>query len=187
MTAPDPGSSLSEKLVEEVPSLRAFARSLARDHALADDLVQEAILKAWSKLDSFEEGTNLRAWLFTILRNSFITLTRKHKREVQDVDGSHAAGMIQLPAQEGALDISDFRDAFKSLPNEQREAIVLVGAAGFTYDEAAGICGCAPGTVKSRVSRARNALAEMLQFRPGDLSSSDPATMSVLATRRPTQ
>jgi RNA polymerase sigma-70 factor (ECF subfamily) len=160
--------SLEDDLVGEVPNLRAFARSLALNHAVADDLVQETILKAWSNLDSYQRGTNLRAWLFTILRNTFISLKRKYKREVEDAEGAHAARVVQIPEQEGAIALAEFRRALSSLPIEQREAIVLVGAEGFTYDEAAKICGCAIGTVKSRVNRARKSLSEQLNPEPDD-------------------
>ena len=185
MKSADPCLSLEDQLVAEVPTLRAFARSLARNHALADDLVQETILKAWGKLSTFEEGTNLRAWLFTILRNTFISLTRKRKREVEDVDGERAAKIVDLPSQQSALDLADFRRAFNKLPDDQREAIILVGAAGFTYEEAGQICGCATGTIKSRVNRARSTLAQILQLEPGDMTSTDAATMSVLSATEP--
>lgn len=184
MTAPERAEGLEDQIVAEVPSLRAFARSLARDATLADDLVQETLIKAWSKLDSFEKGTNMRAWLFTILRNTFISMTRKRGREVQDVDGVHAARAVQPPSQHAAMDIADFREAFAELPDDQRTAIVLVGAAGFTYDEAAAICDCAPGTIKSRVNRARKALVEMLDLKPEDMASTDVASLSVMATGR---
>lgn len=186
MSPDEPRPSLEDQLVAEVPNLRAFARSLARNHALADDLVQETVLKAWSKLSSFEEGTNLRAWLFTILRNTFISHTRKRKREVEDVDGKKAARIATLPTQEGAMDLADFRRAFEELPDYQREAIILVGAAGFSYEDAAEICGCATGTIKSRVNRARKTLTEILKLEPGDMTSSDIATMSVVTTGAPT-
>lgn len=153
---------LEQELVSHVPALRAFARSLARDASAADDLVQETVLKAWSNLEKYTPGTNMRAWLFTIQRNAFYSLTRKRKWEVEDVDGAHAAKLSQKPQQDGALDLADFKTAFATLPEDQREALTLVGAAGFTYDEAAEICGCATGTVKSRVNRARARLSDML-------------------------
>ena len=156
--------SIEDQLIAEVPSLRAFARSLTRDHASADDLVQETVLKAWTKLDSFEQGTNLRAWLFTILRNTFISIKRKGRREVEDIDGIHAQKVVQMPQHDGAIELAQFRSALEHLPDDQREALVLVGAAGFTYQEAAAICGCAVGTMKSRINRARKRLAEVLQL-----------------------
>ena len=114
-------------------------------------------------MDSFEQGTNLRAWLFTILRNTFISMKRKVRREVEDVDGGHAARLVEIPRQEGALELAQFRAALANLPDDQREALVLVGAAGFTYEEAAAICGCAVGTIKSRTFRARRDLARLLR------------------------
>jgi RNA polymerase sigma-70 factor (ECF subfamily) len=143
-------------------SLRAFAVSLCGDKERADDLVQETLFKAWNHLDSFKEGTNLKAWLFTILRNTYFSERRKRRREVEDADGSYAARLATQPAQHGHMDMQDFRAALTKLPDDQREALVLVGAAGFSYEEAAEISGCAVGTIKSRVNRARNRLAGML-------------------------
>lgn len=160
-------------LVALAPDLRAFARTFHRDPARADDLVQEAILKAWTNLDKFKPGTNLRAWLFTILRNTFLSEMRKRKREVEDADGALVAGLAEKPRQESALELQDFRDALNLLPDDQREAIILVGAAGFSYEEASAICGCAPGTVKSRVSRARKRLSELMRLSETDAIGED--------------
>lgn len=154
---------MADQLVAELPSLRAFALSLTRNHAGADDLVQETVLKAWAKLDSYKEGTNLRAWLFTILRNTFISMRRRTRREVEDVDSVHAANVVQIPEQEGAIELSEFRRALARLPHEQREALILVGATGFSYEEAAAICGCPIGTIKSRISRARRCLQRQIR------------------------
>jgi RNA polymerase sigma-70 factor (ECF subfamily) len=155
-------SSLRESLVAEMGSLRAFAVSLCGDKERADDLVQETLFKAWNHLESFKEGTNLKAWLFTILRNTYFSERRKRRREVEDADGVYAARLATHPAQHGHMDMQDFRAALTRLPDDQREALVLVGAAGFSYEEAAEISGCAVGTIKSRVNRARNRLASML-------------------------
>ena len=111
--------------------------SLCGDIERADDLVQETLLKAWDHLDSFQEGTNLRAWLFTILRNTYFSECRRRRREVEDRDGSKAADLAVHPEQQGHLDMQDFRRALNVLPPDQREALVLVGAAGFSYEEAA--------------------------------------------------
>lgn len=154
--------SLREQLLKEIPNLRAFALSLSGDQDRADDLVQEALTKAWAHLDSFKPGSNMRAWLFTILRNVFYSEFRKRRREVEDVDGQHAATLLTHPEQFGHLDMADFRRALDDLADDQREALVLVGASGFSYEEAAEICGCAVGTVKSRVNRARTRLASAL-------------------------
>jgi RNA polymerase sigma-70 factor (ECF subfamily) len=142
--------------------MRAFAISLTGRPEYADDLVQDTIVKAWSQFESFTPGTNLKAWLFTILRNEYFSQLRKTKREVEDPDGFHAGQLVDSPNQHGVMDLDDFRQALDKLPADQREAIILVGASGFTYDEAAVICGVAPGTLKSRVSRARAAIAELL-------------------------
>ena len=111
---------------------------------------------------SFKEGTNLKAWLFTILRNTYFSERRKRRREVEDADGTYAARLATHPAQHGHMDMQDFRSALTQLPDDQREALVLVGAAGFSYEEAAEISSCAVGTIKSRVNRARNRLAGIL-------------------------
>lgn len=138
--------------------------SLCGDRDRADDLVQETLFKAWNHLDSFKEGTNLKAWLFTILRNTYFSERRKRKREVEDADGSYAARLSSRPEQDGHMDMQDFQAAVSQLPDDQREALVLVGAAGFSYEEAAEISGCAVGTIKSRVNRARGRLADALQM-----------------------
>jgi len=157
-------SSLRDDLVAQIGSLRAFGVSLCGDRERADDLVQETLFKAWNHLDSFKEGTNLKAWLFTILRNTYFSERRKRKREVEDADGSYAARLSSRPEQHGHMDMKDFQEALSQLPDDQREALILVGAAGFSYEEAAEISRCAIGTIKSRVNRARNRLAETLQL-----------------------
>jgi RNA polymerase sigma-70 factor (ECF subfamily) len=146
-------------LLAELPALRAFAISLSGSHDRADDLVQETVMKAWAAHESFTEGTNLRAWLFTIMRNVYFSQYRKLRREVQDTDGEAASRLAVRPAQEGHLDLADFNEALNRLPVDQREALILVGASGFSCEEAAEICGCAVGTIKSRVNRARQKLA----------------------------
>ncbi|WP_040677588.1 sigma-70 family RNA polymerase sigma factor [Nitratireductor pacificus] len=151
-----------DDLLATVPSLRAFAVSLSKNTDRADDLVQETLVKAWDKQTSFQPGTNLKAWLFTILRNEFYSQMRKRKREVEDSDGAITGRLSVHPAQQGVADLNDFRDALALLPEDQREAIVLIGASGFSYEEAAEICGCAVGTIKSRVSRARSRLQDIL-------------------------
>jgi RNA polymerase sigma-70 factor (ECF subfamily) len=155
---------LREELLASVRSLRAFAVSLCGQPDRADDLVQETLVKAWSNIDSFQEGTNLQAWLFTILRNHYYSEIRKRRREVEDTDGQYAARLATHPPQQGHLDLADFKAALRELPDDQREALVLVGASGFSYEEAAGICNVAVGTIKSRVSRARSHLAKRLKI-----------------------
>jgi RNA polymerase sigma-70 factor, ECF subfamily len=160
--APTPERSFKRDMLATLPNLRAFAISLTGRHDKADDLVQDTIMKAWAKQDSFEMGSNISAWLFTIMRNEFYSQYRKRGREVQDVDGIFTERFAVHPSQYGAMDMQDFRKALETLPDDQREAIVLVGASGFSYEEAASICGCAVGTIKSRVSRARAQLQTIL-------------------------
>ena len=159
MSVPD---DFRDELVEQLPNLRAFAVSLTGQTEYADDLVQDTIVKAWSKHEQFEPGTNLKAWLFRILRNEFLAAVRKPKHEIEDPDGLHQSSLAEGPRQYDAMALDDFRRALNILPDEQREAIILVCASGFTYDEAADVCGVAPGTIKSRVSRARAVLSEKL-------------------------
>lgn len=155
-------ANFKSELIELLPSLRAFARSLARNPAQADDLVQDTLVKALANVDRFEQGTNLRAWLFTILRNHYYSQLRKAKREVEDVEGRFAARLASRPEQDGSVDLEDFKAAFARLAPDHREVLTLVGASGCSYEEAAQICGCAVGTIKSRVNRARKKLTELL-------------------------
>lgn len=167
-------TAVRDTMLAEIPSLRAFAVSLCGQIDRADDLVQETLMKAWLNLDRFQEGTNMRAWLFTILRNVFYSEHRKRRREVEDADGSIVGRLAVHAGQDGHMDLQDFRAALAELPADQREALILVGASGFSYEEAATICDCAVGTIKSRVNRARNALTRALaveggrEFGPGD-------------------
>jgi len=121
-------------------------------------------MKAWAKQDSYQMGTNIKAWLFTILRNEFYSQMRKRGREVQDTDGAFTERLSVHPSQYGVLDMADFKKALDTLPPDQREAIILIGASGFSYEEAAEICKCAVGTMKSRVSRARTRLQDILKI-----------------------
>ncbi len=157
-----------------LPPLRAFAWSLSRNSADADDLVQDTLIKAWSHKEKFEPGTNLRAWLFTILRNTYYTAMVKRRREVADEDGKHAARLSAAPTQEWSVAMKAMQSALQRLPPEHREALILVGAAGLTYEEAADICGCALGTIKSRVNRARARLLLIME--------ADDATDALVAT-----
>ncbi len=162
-----PTTSFRDELVAEISNLRAFAISLSGSVSLADDLVQETLLRAWSKSDKFQPGTSLRAWLFTILRNIYYSNYRKRAREVQDSDGAYARRLIVSGDQESHLDLEDFRKALARLPTEQREVLILVGANGLSYEEAATICEVEIGTIKSRLSRARSKLVELLQLEEG--------------------
>jgi len=175
-------AQFKRELLASLPSLRAFAISLIGQHDRADDLVQDTIMKAWAKQESFELGTNIKAWLFTILRNEFYTQMRKRGREVQDTDGVFSEQLAVHPSQYGTLDLQDFKAALEQLPDDQREAIILIGASGFAYEEAAEICGCAVGTIKSRVSRARTRLQEILQIE-GDADYGPDANSSRVTLR----
>jgi len=160
-----------------VPSLRAFARSLCGNMALADDLTQEALMRAWDNRDSFQPGTNMQAWIFTILRNSFYSSIRKKSREIEDPEGIHAQKLEIAPQQQNGLELKELRQGLALLPIEQREAIILVGASGYSYEEAAKICNCAIGTIKSRVSRARRTLTSHMEGEAiSDPMLADPAT-----------
>ncbi len=158
----DPSAALRAEFMAAIPNLRAFAMSLCGDATRSDDLVQETLVKAWDKLSSFNEGTNLKAWLFTILRNIFFSEHRRRRREIEDADGNLSANLAVHPEQPGHMDFIDFRAALLKLPHDQREALILVGAEGFSYEEAAAISGCAIGTIKSRVNRARGRLIDLL-------------------------
>jgi RNA polymerase sigma-70 factor (ECF subfamily) len=157
-----PSDDFGDNLIAEIKHLRAFAISLSGSVAASDDLVQETLLRAWSKSDQFRVGTNLRAWLLTILRNIFYSSFRKRAREVQDGDGVNARGLAISGGQEGHLDLQDFRRALTELPAKQREVLILVGASGHTYEEAAAICEVEIGTIKSRLNRARSKLIKLL-------------------------
>jgi RNA polymerase sigma-70 factor, ECF subfamily len=172
--------SLSEAMLAVVPSLRAFAISLSGNTDRADDLVQETLLRAIANINSFEPGTNISAWLFTILRNLFNSEYRRRRREVEDADGGYAETLKSHPEQHGRLEFVELRAALATLQPDQREALILVGASGFSYEEAAAICGCAVGTIKSRVNRARGRLAELLSIVNADDFGIDRITQAVL-------
>src|SRR5215203_5130697 len=154
--------AMRDALLAAVPSLRAFAISLTNNVDRADDLVQDTLLRAIAHIGRFERGTNLNAWLFTILRNLFHSEYRKRRREVEDPEGSYASHLASPPEQGAKLDLADLRVALTKLPPDQREALLLVGAAGLPYEDVAAIMDCAVGTVKSRVNRARLRLAQLL-------------------------
>lgn len=171
-----------DELTEHLGALRAFALSLTRNSATADDLVQDTLIKAWTNIEKFSPGSNLRAWLFTILRNTFYSLRRKRKREVEDADGSLALALASKPEHDGRLNMRDFMQAFEQLPDTQREALILVGAGGFSYEEAAETCGVAVGTIKSRVARARASLADILRLQDDEaLELTDSVTAGILS------
>jgi RNA polymerase sigma-70 factor (ECF subfamily) len=181
----DNEKAFQQGLLELVPFLRAFSRSLCGDRETADDLAQEALAKAWQSRDSFRPGSNLKAWLFTILRNQFYSDRRRAWRQAPWDDGAAE----RIPAAKGeqnwAVQLSDTARALQGLPAEQREALILVGAGGFSYEDAAKICHCAVGTVKSRVARARKALIATLDgehaLPSGPRPSGGDATRDIMA------
>jgi len=182
---PDEPDTFKSELLELVPYLRAFARSLSGRHEGADDLAQEALVKAWQSRDSFLPGTNLKAWLFTILRNQFYSERRRAWRQVP-WDAENAEALPGTSEDQGwAAELSDIARALQALPAEQREALILVGAGGFAYEEAAKISNCAVGTVKSRVARARRALIAILDgdqaLPPSDRPAQGEAARDIMA------
>lgn len=167
-----------EELTQAIPHMRAFARSLTGDAASADDLAQDALMKAWSARDKFKAGTNFRAWVLTIVRNQFYSDKRRSWRQA---DWDQELAERTLPAvdnQEQIVALDELRRGLSELPDDQREALILVGAGGYSYEEAAEICGCAIGTVKSRVSRARMALEGIMKAGPLAKANSDGISAS---------
>jgi len=163
-SAPDPvrDNAFKRELVTLIPHLRAFARTLTGDPTAADDLAQDAMMKAWDARASFQMGTNMKAWTFMILRNQFYSEKRRTWRQTQLDQDAAERTLVAVDDPEAPVALDELRLGLGMLPPEQREALVLVGAGGFAYEEAAEICGCAVGTVKSRVSRARRALHSIL-------------------------
>jgi RNA polymerase sigma-70 factor (ECF subfamily) len=158
----DVGSDLNAQILVCLPHLRAFARSLAGDRDRADDLVQSSIQRALAAAAQFTPGTNFKGWIFTILRNVYFSELRSHRRLEVPIDEANLDSHATQPTQFAGLEFGEFRRAFDTLPAEQREALVLVGADGFSYEEAAAVCGAPIGTIKSRVSRARRELGRVM-------------------------
>ena len=156
-------AAFKRELVALIPHLRAFARTLAGDPASADDLAQDAMMKAWDARASYQMGTNMKAWTFMILRNQFYSEKRRSWRQTQLDQEDAERTLVAVDDPEAPVALDELRLGLTMLPAEQREALILVGAGGFAYEEAAEICGCAVGTVKSRVSRARRALQGILE------------------------
>ncbi|HEY1415198.1 MAG TPA: sigma-70 family RNA polymerase sigma factor [Caulobacteraceae bacterium] len=169
MRDPDPPAEAERdrafrgELIGLIPQLRAFARTLTGDPTAADDLAQDAMMKAWDARESFSLGTNMKAWTFMILRNQFYSEKRRSWRQSQLDQEAAERTLVAADDPSAPVALDELRQGLTMLPSEQREALILVGAGGFAYDEAAAICGCAVGTVKSRVSRARRALHEILE------------------------
>ena len=183
MTDRERDAIFQRELVKLIPHLRAFARTLTGDAAQADDLAQDAMIKAWDARKSFQLGTNMKAWTFMILRNQFYSDKRRSWRQIQLDQEAAERTLVAVDNPEAPLALDELRLAMAMLPDEQREALILVGAGGFAYEEAADICGCAVGTVKSRVSRARKALQGILEAGDYDRDggSAGDAMRSILA------
>src|SRR5438132_13741432 len=177
-------SEFKSQLAAVIPHLRAFGRSLSGSRDLADDLVQETLLKAWAARQRFQAGTNMRAWTFIILRNLFLSQMRR-ARFKGEWDELTASKLLAAPAsQDKHIELGDMQRALLHLPQPQREALILVGAGGFAYEEAAEICGCAVGTIKSRVARGRVALEALLADGklPSRRTHSTPGNQGALQT-----
>ena len=170
-------AELKDDLLKTIPKLRAYAKNLCRNTERADDLVQEALVKALAHINTFVPGSNLTAWLYTILRNEFYSAFRKGRREVEDNGDRHAALLQVRPVQEGHMHFLDVRDALARLTAEHREALMLI-VSGLSYEEAAAMCGCAAGTMKSRISRARDKLAEMFDDRRATVGDGEDLLVS---------
>jgi RNA polymerase sigma-70 factor (ECF subfamily) len=172
--------SVRDPMLAAIPKLRAFAISLCRNGDQAEDLVQGTLLRACAKIRSFEPGTNMSAWLFTILRNLFYSECRRRRRELESFD-AHAESEASKPEQMAHAEYNELCAALAKLPPKQREAIILIGASGLSYDEAAKRCGCPPGTIKSRVNRARTELAQLLAIKGPEDFEEDPIISAVIA------
>lgn len=182
-TVPRPADYTDEdfknELLATLPHLRAFARGLCGRYDFADDLTQEAAIKAWTARERYQPGTNLRAWTFAILRNHYLSELRRSRRQTDLDEGAVERMLVMEADQEGGIHLSDMEEALRQLNPERREAVLLVGAGGFTYEEAAAIADCAVGTMKSRVARARTDLARILNTEPEQL----PEDLGRKATR----
>lgn len=170
-----------QELTELIPHLRAFARSLCGNATLADDVAQDAMLKAWKARDKFKPGSNLKAWTFTILRNQFYSIKRRSWRATS-LDQEVAEQTIMASSdQEKVVELNELRRGLDSLKDDQREALILIGASGLSYEEAAEICGCAVGTIKSRVSRARKSLEVIMNTASFDTKADDVGALQAMA------
>lgn len=175
------GLSLQQQMLAHQPQLRAYAMSLSRSADRSDDLVQETLLRAISKSHTFRPGTNLGAWLTTIMRNCYLSDLRRRRHEVEDADGCYSEALRAAPEQEGHLEYREFCSALRAIPFDQREALMLVGAAGLSYEDTATLCQTTTGTIKSRINRARSRLAALLSIESFDEIGFDSQTRAVMA------
>ncbi len=177
--------ALRDELLAAIPSLRAYAFNLCRSWDRADDLVQDTVTRAWAYMDGFKRGSNLQAWLFAILRHQVYTQYRKRCREVEDPDGAYTERLRTHPEQPSRLDFEDFRRALAKLPPSYREALILIGAEGLSYGEAAAVCGTPLGTIKSRVNRGREKLVQLLAVADADDIGPDQITRATIQAYSP--
>lgn len=180
------GLSIQQQMLAFEPQLRAYAMSLSRSADRSDDLVQETLLRAISKVDTFRPGTNLGAWLTTILRNCYLSDLRRRRHEVEDADGCYSEALRAAPEQEGQLEYKEFCSALREIPFDQREALMLVGAAGLSYEDTATLCRTTTGTIKSRINRARSRLAALLSIESVNEIGFDNQTRAIMASNRGT-
>jgi RNA polymerase sigma-70 factor, ECF subfamily len=173
-------------MLDAMPNLRRYARSLCRDADKAEDLTQETLLRAFVNIDKFRAGSSMVAWLISILRNQHYTAYRKQVREVEDIDGTYADTLVSQPDQIARVEYEELRAALAELPKHMREALLLVTVDDLSYEQAARICGCSVGTVKSRVHRARAQLAAMLSLdAPTDVRRDQADTAIVVRAEQP--
>lgn len=166
------------EILGHLPALHRYALSLSRNYHAAEDLVQETVAKAYAHFDTFRQGSNLRAWLFTILRNTFYSGLRKQLREIPDPEGIHAATLVTHPEHDGRLAMREFSRAFEQLSPEHQDIVQLVGVSGHSYLDVAALTGIPVGTAKSRLSRARARLSEILALPYGESPYPDHAAPS---------
>ena len=172
--------ALQSALLAAIPELRAYAYVLTGSKDRVDDLVQDTLVRGITNIRSFTPGTNLPAWLTTILRHQFLNEWRRRGRSVEDPGAVLAGRLTTQPAQDGHLRIGELQRALAALPPDQREAVILVGGQGLSYEEVAEICECPVGTVKSRVCRARAQLAELMAIESADDLGPDPTITAAL-------
>ena len=178
--ATDPDKVFRDQLVALLPSLRAFARGLCGHREMADDLAQDTMMRAWAARASYTQGTNFRAWMFMIMRNQFYTTIRKNSRTTSLDPEVAERVLVVAPAQQNGINVDDVAKALQKLPAEQREVLLLIGANGLSYEEAAKVIGCAMGTVKSRLARGRTALAAMIDGPADDALFDSPPMQAKL-------
>lgn len=180
----DPDKLFRDQLVALLPSLRAFSRGLCGHREMADDLAQDTMMRAWAARASYTQGSNFRAWMFMIMRNQFYTTVRRNSR-MTSLDPEVAERVLVVaPAQQNGINVNDVAKALQKLPVEQRETLMLIGANGLSYEEAAQVMGCAMGTVKSRLARGRTALAALIDGPADDALFDSPPEEAKLGSGR---